>query len=285
MVQVLAPGVQHGDEADLGAEMLGIGGDGAQRLGRGPRTGWRRPTALFWKAISATGAGSGEDDMEVRHRQQLGLPRRRASRRAPGPGTSGSAGCGRSCRRCGSRPQSAQRLDVAAERRRPAQLDGAHDPPFDAAEMAGVCLAIGVAVAAEDIRHLQIGCHGRAAQAGGTTSSVSRSSGLSVRRIEVVRDLRIARRGRQVVVAEQHLDDADIGAALQQMGGEAVPQRMHRHALGQAGRGAGRAAGGMQHLDVDRLALVAAGEQPMPAAGPAASRSRRMASSCADSMT
>ena len=34
MVQVLAPGVQHGDQADLGAEMLGIGGDDAQRLGR-----------------------------------------------------------------------------------------------------------------------------------------------------------------------------------------------------------------------------------------------------------
>ena len=30
-----APGVQHGDQADLGAQMLGVGGDGAQRLGRG----------------------------------------------------------------------------------------------------------------------------------------------------------------------------------------------------------------------------------------------------------
>ena len=34
MVQVLPPGVQHRDDTDLGAEMLGIGGDGAQRLGR-----------------------------------------------------------------------------------------------------------------------------------------------------------------------------------------------------------------------------------------------------------
>jgi hypothetical protein len=47
-----------------------------------------------------------------------------------------------------------------------------------------VFTAIGVAVAAEDIRHLQSRCHGRAGQAGGTTSSVSRSRGLSVRRIK-----------------------------------------------------------------------------------------------------
>jgi hypothetical protein len=35
VVQVLAPGVEHRDEADLGAEMLRVGGDGPQRLGCG----------------------------------------------------------------------------------------------------------------------------------------------------------------------------------------------------------------------------------------------------------
>ena len=35
VVQRLAPGVQHGERADLGAEVAGIGGDVAQRLGRG----------------------------------------------------------------------------------------------------------------------------------------------------------------------------------------------------------------------------------------------------------
>ena len=34
--QVLAPGVEHGEKADLGAQVLGIGGDGEQGLGRGP---------------------------------------------------------------------------------------------------------------------------------------------------------------------------------------------------------------------------------------------------------
>lgn len=35
MKQVLAPGVQHGEEADLGAQVLGVGSDGAQGLAGG----------------------------------------------------------------------------------------------------------------------------------------------------------------------------------------------------------------------------------------------------------
>ena len=34
VLQVLTPGVEHGDETDLGAEMARIGGDCAQRFGR-----------------------------------------------------------------------------------------------------------------------------------------------------------------------------------------------------------------------------------------------------------
>jgi hypothetical protein len=34
MVEVLAPGVQNGDQPDLGAEMLGVAGDNPQRLRR-----------------------------------------------------------------------------------------------------------------------------------------------------------------------------------------------------------------------------------------------------------
>src|SRR4030088_3530795 len=39
----------------------------------------------------------------------------------------------------------------------------------------------------------------------------------------------IARRGLQFLVTQEHLDLPDIGAAIEQMGGEAVAQRMHRH--------------------------------------------------------
>ena len=44
-------------------------------------------------------------------------------------------------------------------------------------------------------------------------------------------DAGVARRGVQFIVAQQRLDDSDIGAALQQMGREAVAQRVQRHAL------------------------------------------------------
>ena len=38
MAQSLAPGVQHRQKADLGAEVFGVSGDRAQRLGGGWRT-------------------------------------------------------------------------------------------------------------------------------------------------------------------------------------------------------------------------------------------------------
>jgi hypothetical protein len=50
-------------------------------------------------------------------------------------------------------------LDVAAQRRSPAQLDGAHHPPLDPAQVAVVGATTGVAVPAEHVRQLQIGRH------------------------------------------------------------------------------------------------------------------------------
>ena len=61
---------------------------------------------------------------------------------------------------------------------------------------------------------------------------------------------------------EQHLDDADIDAALQQMGGEAVPERVHADLLGQSCRLGRGPAGGMEHLHVDRL-VAAPRKQPV----------------------
>ena len=41
----------------------------------------------------------------------------------------------------------------------------------------------------------------------------------------------IQRRGLELLVPKQHLDHADVDLLLQQVRGEAVPQRVHRHAL------------------------------------------------------
>ena len=51
-----APGVEHGGDADAGAEMLGIGGDRQHRLRRRPEQ-QVIDRALFWKAMSAISAG------------------------------------------------------------------------------------------------------------------------------------------------------------------------------------------------------------------------------------
>ena len=74
VLQVLTPGVEHADEADLGAEMLGIGGDHVQRLGRGPE---QDGVDRFLVLESDLGGRrwQGEDDVETRRWQQLALPR------------------------------------------------------------------------------------------------------------------------------------------------------------------------------------------------------------------
>ena len=118
MVQVLAPGVEHGEEADLGAEMLGIGGDGAQRLGCRPEQDGVDRLLVLEGDLGDRGRQR-EHDVEVRHRQQLGLPRRQ-------PVGAGQALALRAmpvaARVVGERiePAVGAALDMAAERRRPA---------------------------------------------------------------------------------------------------------------------------------------------------------------------
>ena len=70
-------------------------------------------------------------------------------------------------------------LDMTAEPSRATCLDRAHDAAFDPAEVAGMRLSIRLAVAAEDVRHLQCG-HDCRDQAGPASSSFSRSNGLAV---------------------------------------------------------------------------------------------------------
>jgi hypothetical protein len=153
-------------------------------------------------------------------------------------------------------------LDMPAQRRRPARFDRRHDTAFGAAEMGRVGLAERRAVVAEDVRHLQCGAH-RAGSGGRcelqpqpVERALCATNGAGC-------DQGVARRGLQVAVAEQGLDDADVGAALQQMRGEAVPQRVHGDPLVELCRGAGGTAGHMQTFRVQRTRRVTAGEQPM----------------------
>ena len=74
ILQGLAPGVQHGDEADPGAQVAGIGGDGLERRGGGPEQDVA-DHALVLEGDGGDRFGEGEDDVEIGHRQQVGLAR------------------------------------------------------------------------------------------------------------------------------------------------------------------------------------------------------------------
>ena len=67
-----APGVQHGGEADAGAEMLGVGGDRGQRL-RGRREQEVVDGRLVVERDGADRGRQGEDDVIVGNRQELRL--------------------------------------------------------------------------------------------------------------------------------------------------------------------------------------------------------------------
>jgi hypothetical protein len=61
--------------------------------------------------------------------------------------------------------------NVTSERRRTAGLDRGHHATLATIEVAGIGLAVGLAVAAEDIRHLEAGTSQAPAQPGELCSS------------------------------------------------------------------------------------------------------------------
>jgi hypothetical protein len=64
------------------------------------------------------------------------------------------------------------------------------------------------------------------------------------------------------VRASARASPPDVGAGFEQMGGEAVPQGMHRHRLGDFGPPRRDPAGFLQRGDADWLARLSAGKQP-----------------------
>ena len=183
MGERLAPCVKNGQEPDLPAEMPRIGGDGLECCGDGVEQDGIDDGLVVEGDLGDFGRYR-EHDVEVRHRQQIGLTvsepsfARRALALGTMPVAAGVIGDpGMRAVRTG--------LDMTAKRCCPAELDRGHDAALDAAEMAVMGNTIGMTMATKDIRHLQFGVH-RCAQAGGTTSSVRRSSGLCVLAIVLV---------------------------------------------------------------------------------------------------
>ena len=71
MLEVLSPTMEHAEEADLRAEVSWIAGSFEQRCGTGAKEQIVKQPLVLEDERGELG-GQGEDDMEVRHGQQLG---------------------------------------------------------------------------------------------------------------------------------------------------------------------------------------------------------------------
>ena len=152
---VLSPGVEHGEEADLGAQVLGIGGDGAQGLGRGPEQ-----NAVDHLLVLVSDGGDlfrhGEHDVEVLGVEKFGLAVLDPLGAGQGLALWDSGDRGSELIADALVAALIALFEVAAERGRAAHLDRGHDAPLRGGHRRAMLLAIGFAVAAEDIRHFQL---------------------------------------------------------------------------------------------------------------------------------
>ena len=153
----LGPGVEDGDESDVCAEVLGIGSELFEGLGSGVEED------TVEGALVSQGEGSellrqGEDDVEVRGWQQVLFP-------VQDPSLSGEELTG------GAMPVSAgvvgegegatviALVEVAAQFRRSAGLDGAHGPEVLQRDLTGVSLPVCRAEGFEDFGDFRGGVH------------------------------------------------------------------------------------------------------------------------------
>ena len=147
-----APGVQHGGQSDPGAEVLRVGGDGDERLGR------RLEQQIVDDGLVLPRDGGdrrrqGEHDVEVWDRQQLGLPIGQPLLGGNGLALRAVAIAAGVVGDAYMRAILAA-LDMAAESCGAAALDGRHDLQLREAHLPGVGGAPGRTIPAEDIRQL-----------------------------------------------------------------------------------------------------------------------------------
>ena len=225
MDQRLAPGVQHGEEADLGAEVARVGGDGAQRVGDGPEE-QAVDDGLVLDGDLGDGRGDGEDDVEVLGGQQVRAATFEplgAGQRLAGGTVAVAAGI------VPDAPMAAvvALLDVAAERGGAALLDGRHHATLGRRQDGSDLGSEGVAVAAEDLPHGEGGARHdrrslrRDASGRGPREQVQRTRGRADRG---GRDPQVTRRGLQTPMPEQELDGAQVRAGLEQVNREGMAQ-------------------------------------------------------------
>lgn len=136
----LPPGVERGDNADLGTEPFGVGRHRLQRLG-GEAHQQGIDDGLVVEGDLGDGGRKREDDMEVGNRQEVGdtggdpfRPSRALALGAMAVAAGIVSDAGRAA--------AVTCFNVAAEPGRAAGFDRAHDTAFASAEMAGVVAGV-----------------------------------------------------------------------------------------------------------------------------------------------
>jgi len=211
MGQSRAPGVQHGGDGDTGSQVFGIGGNGQQGLGGGlEQYGVDDGLVVIGDVIDLR--RQGEHDMVIFDGQQIGLTRFQPiqGRRSLTLGAMAVA-----ARVVGDADMAAVAagLNMAAERRRATTLDGRHHLQLAEADMAGTGHTPGRSVGAQDIRDLQMFPRHDAIGSGGRQLQVFERAFDRVQ--GGVGDMGVTRRGIELLVAQQHLDQADIHILFQ----------------------------------------------------------------------
>jgi hypothetical protein len=155
MLKILTPGMQDGEESDLGAQVLGVRADRSQGLGR------RLEEGIVDQGFVLQGERcdflrQGEDHVEIRAVQELGLsmldPLRPGERLALRAMPVSARVVGDSLMIAG-----AALLPMAAKCSGPAGLNRSQHALLRARQGGAVIGAIALTVAVQDLRHLQSG--------------------------------------------------------------------------------------------------------------------------------
>src|SRR5271167_5126977 len=157
--QILSPTVQYREETDLGAQMLGIGSNGGQGLGRGSEQN-AVDEIFVLVSHSRDWFGEREDDVKIVRLEYFRFPFfepfRPRQRLAFGAMSIAAAIVAGPLERT-----AVAALEMTAKGRRAAHLDRGHDAPLCGGERRPMLLSIGFTIAAEDVRHFQLGAiHG-----------------------------------------------------------------------------------------------------------------------------
>ncbi len=153
VLEILAPSVKHGDDADFGTEVPAICGNCGQRVSGG----LEEETIDFRLVLIAhrpNHGRQGENEMKIRNRQNLGFARRKPCRRGPPlafravPIAARIIGDADVCTVLAT-------LDMTAERGSATDLDCRHDTALGEVDVAGVGRAPRLTMAAENLGHLE----------------------------------------------------------------------------------------------------------------------------------